>query len=89
MTDCKQVFDCGLIGEGALHILAAAWSKSLLHDDAVVIPSSGRVSVGGATGMLASACMPACVAACVACAVVCYGAQDDNQHSYCPICCCH
>lgn len=32
-----EVFDCGLIGEGVLHILNSAW-KSLLKEDAIVIP---------------------------------------------------
>jgi protein arginine N-methyltransferase 7 len=37
-----EVFDSGLIGEGALHLVAAARQK-LLHPNAVLIPSAGRV----------------------------------------------
>ena len=37
-----EVFDSGLIGEGALHLVASARQK-LLHPDAVLIPSAGRV----------------------------------------------
>ena len=42
-----QVFDNGLLGEGALHILAAAQAQAhrggLLHPSALIIPAAARV----------------------------------------------
>jgi len=38
-----QVFDSGLLGEGALHILAGARSNRLLTSGAAIVPSKARV----------------------------------------------
>lgn len=39
---CSQVFDSGCIGEGVLHLLAAAQAR-LLAPDAAMVPLSARV----------------------------------------------
>lgn len=38
-----QVFDCGLIGEGALHLVAAARAQGLLQPGARVLPAAATV----------------------------------------------
>lgn len=42
IQSCVQIFDSGLIGEGALHAVAAAQMK-LLQPDATLVPSSATV----------------------------------------------
>lgn len=39
---CAQIFDSGLIGEGALHAVAAAQAK-LLQPDAILVPASATL----------------------------------------------
>lgn len=43
LHQCTQVFDCGLLGEGVLHILAAAQAKGMLAPGATIVPSAARV----------------------------------------------
>eukprot|EP00983_Pelagomonas_calceolata_P059721 1146057-Pelagomonas_calceolata.AAC.1 len=40
-----EMFDCGLLGEGALHILASARSKGLLANGATIIPCKAKASL--------------------------------------------
>eukprot|EP00951_Prasinocladus_malaysianus_P032341 scaffold314486_cov36-Prasinocladus_malaysianus.AAC.1 len=41
-----QVFDCGLIGEGAFHIFGSIQSK-LVSEDYILVPASARVFCQG------------------------------------------
>ena len=40
---CLQVFDSGLLGEGALHIVAAAQARGMLQPGADIVPCKARV----------------------------------------------
>lgn len=89
-----QVFDCGCIGEGALHIVAA--SKKHLKPGGRIIPSSAQVSVGSgkpATWFL-TACLPACQIQlncyhCYHCACRCTASPSSLAHTSRSVPACH
>jgi hypothetical protein len=57
-----QVFDCGCIGEGALHIVAAA--RKHLKPGGRVLPASAQVNEVEVAAAAAMACRTSCHTAC-------------------------
>jgi len=54
-----QVFDSGLLGEGALHIIAAARERGLLSEGATILPCKAKVLGSGGLGWVQQARHPA------------------------------